>query len=197
MRSVFRFIPVGAYLLLLLTLQAITQDSPSLGDAARQARLQKQQKEASAKDAPNKAGQEADSKDTPKRVRKIITNEELPAHSVPAARPVLASEASRGGVEGQPPSAATEGKGQVLRSQIVAMKNNVTSIEAQIESLNSSIHFAPANCASNCAQWNERQLQKQQQVEQMKAQLEDKQKQLEDLQESARQQGFGSSVYDP
>jgi hypothetical protein len=46
-------------------------------------------------------------------------------------------------------------------------------------------------------QWNERQQQKQQQVEVMKSQLEDQQKKLEDMQDSARQQGYGSSVYDP
>jgi hypothetical protein len=31
----------------------------------------------------------------------------------------------------------------------------------------------------------------------MKAQLEDQQKRLEDMQEAARQQGYGSAVYDP
>jgi hypothetical protein len=31
----------------------------------------------------------------------------------------------------------------------------------------------------------------------MKAQLEEAQKQLEDMQEAARKEGFGSSVYDP
>jgi hypothetical protein len=31
----------------------------------------------------------------------------------------------------------------------------------------------------------------------MKGQLEEQQKRLEDLQESARKQGFGSSVYEP
>jgi len=31
----------------------------------------------------------------------------------------------------------------------------------------------------------------------MKSQLEDQQKKLEDMQDSARQQGYGSSVYDP
>jgi hypothetical protein len=50
---------------------------------------------------------------------------------------------------------------------------------------------------SNCVQWNEEQKRKQDQVETMKGELEQQQKRLEDLQEAARKQGFGSSVYDP
>jgi predicted ribosome quality control (RQC) complex YloA/Tae2 family protein len=46
-------------------------------------------------------------------------------------------------------------------------------------------------------QWNERQKEKQQQVERLKSQLEDQQKRLEDMQEQARKQGYGTSVYDP
>jgi hypothetical protein len=197
MRKPLILTPIVASILLLLPLQGVAQDAPSLGDAARQARLQKQQKDAWANDAPKKAGQDADNTGSPKRVTKIITNEELPLHGTPSVRPVVAGEPTHNAVEGQPPSAATEGKGDVLRSQIVAMKSNVASLQAQIEGLSGSIHFAPANCVSNCVEWNERQLQKQQQIDQMKAQLEDQQKQLEDLQESARQQGFGSSVYEP
>jgi hypothetical protein len=45
--------------------------------------------------------------------------------------------------------------------------------------------------------WNERQREKQQRAERMQAQLEDQKKRLDDMQESARKQGYGSSVYDP
>jgi hypothetical protein len=205
MGKLFRLSPILVLSLLLLPLQVTGQDTPSLGDAARQARLQKQQKEAQVKDAPNKGSKDPEGKDSPsksqpilpKRITRIITNKELPEHSAPAAQPVVASEASHDSIEGQPSSAATQGKAEGLKSQIVSMESNIASLQTQIESLSGSIHFAPANCVENCAQWNERQLQKQQQLDQMKAQLEDQQKQLEDLQESARQQGFGSSVYEP
>jgi hypothetical protein len=63
--------------------------------------------------------------------------------------------------------------------------------------LNDSIQYASGNCVSNCVQWNERQKQKQDQVESMKGQLEEQQKHLEELQDEARKQGYGSSVYDP
>ena len=84
-----------------------------------------------------------------------------------------------------------------IKAQIQQQKNNVASLEAQIASLNASIQFAPPNCVENCVQWNEVQKQKQSQVENMRLQLSDQKKHLEEMQESARKQGYGSSVYDP
>ena len=76
-------------------------------------------------------------------------------------------------------------------------KNAIAALQQDIKSLGDSIHFAGANCVANCAEWNERQQQKQQEVESMKSQLEEQQKALEAMQESARKEGFGSTVYDP
>ena len=70
-------------------------------------------------------------------------------------------------------------------------------MQGQVDDLNESIRFAPANCVANCVAWNEHQKEKQQQVERMQAQLEDMKKHLDEMQESARKQGYGSSVYDP
>jgi predicted RNase H-like nuclease (RuvC/YqgF family) len=133
----------------------------------------------------------------PKKAAKVITNEEIPEHAGPAARPSVSDAAYHEAAGIEHSSVGTEGKAEALKSQITSMKNYIASIEGEIENLNNSIHFASGNCVANCVQWNERQIQKQQQVEQMKAQLEDQKKHLEDMQESARQQGFGSSVYDP
>ena len=94
--------------LFLASLAYAQDDSQSLGDAARQARLQKQQKDAQAKDVsapssdtPNKDAQSKDgqSKDgqsndssssdgtakdaTPAKAHHVITNEELPSHVGP------------------------------------------------------------------------------------------------------------------
>jgi len=55
----------------------------------------------------------------------------------------------------------------------------------------------PETCIADCVQKNERQREKEQQLESMKAQLDQRQKALEELQDAARKQGFGSSVYDP
>jgi hypothetical protein len=43
----------------------------------------------------------------------------------------------------------------------------------------------------------ERQREKEQQLESMQTRLVEQQKRLEELQEAARKQGFGSSVYEP
>src|ERR1019366_7684376 len=76
---------------------AYGQDSQSLGDVARQARVQKQQKDAQAKDTPAKDVQRKDaqgsgavSKDAqPPKPARVITNDEIPSHmgSTMAAAP--------------------------------------------------------------------------------------------------------------
>ena len=84
-----------------------------------------------------------------------------------------------------------------MKSQIQAQKGEILSLQKQIDEMSESIRFAPANCVSGCEQWNERQKGKQQQVERMQAQLDELKKHLEEMQESARKQGLGSSVYEP
>jgi hypothetical protein len=154
------------------------QDAPSLGDLARQ---QRQQKAAPAKDA---------------KAPKVITNEEIPEQ-----KETNSSAADNGEERGSMPVSGSSGgpkqPAEHWKSQILAEKNQVSALQRQIEELNESIRFAPANCAANCVGWNERQREKQQRVERMQAQLEDEKRRLDDMQESARKQGYGSSVYDP
>jgi len=203
--------------------QAQDSDSaPSLGDVARQARQQKQQKasdagkndasaasakDAASKDTPVKNSQvkEASIKDIPAKDppakdapppkgKRVITNDEIPEHIGPA-RTLPKTQAS--GATDEPDESTGAASAEYWKGQILAAKNSITSLQGQIASLTDSIQYAGANCVSNCVQWNERQQQKQQQVETMKQQLDQAQKQLEDLQDTARKQGFGSSVYDP
>jgi hypothetical protein len=157
------------------------QDSPSLGDLARQQRQQKEQsKAAQGKDAA---------------ASKVITNEEIPARAGSAQ----AAGSNGLGAHSTTPAPSNEAKqpAEHVRSQILAQKNQITSLQGQVDELNESIRFAPANCAANCVGWNERQREKQERAERMQAQLEEEKRRLEDLQDSARKQGFGSSVYDP
>jgi outer membrane murein-binding lipoprotein Lpp len=197
-------------------------DSPPLGDVARQSRLQKQQKDAQAKDAQSKdtptkdpQTKDAQNKDTqgvnaqgkangavandaqPPKVPHVITNEEIPEHIGPARSSAAGSQTPA--TSQQQPPAYGDGKApaEYWKSQIQAQKNAIASLKSEIESLSASIQYAGANCVSGCVQWNERQKQKQDQVESMKLQLEEQQKRLEEMQEAARQQGYGSSVYDP
>jgi hypothetical protein len=188
---------------------AHAQDSQFLGDAARQARLQKQQKEAPPKDAsvqssaqnnkdahsPASSGTDAPAKDAPaSKTSHVITNDEIHSHVGPA---VTASSAKPSSTpDAAPNSGDKNAQAEQWTSQIKEQKNAIASLQSEITELSDSVHYAGGNCVANCVEWNERQKEKQNRVETLKAQLEEQKQQLEDLQESARKQGFGSSVYD-
>ncbi len=160
---------------------ASAQDEPSLGDTARQARQQK------SKAANSKTNAEP-------QPPKVITNEEIPEQAEENAAP-----AGRENDREKVRSAWGSGKlsAEQWKSRILAQKNRVTAQQVQIQKLNDSIHFAWVTCERGCVQWNERQVQKQQEVERLKAQLEEQKQRLYDMQESARKQGYGNSVYEP
>lgn len=197
---VFILVVAGA---LVGTLPAHAQDSQSLGDVARQARLQKQKKDAQAKEAAVKAapGRDAPAPDgaakdaQPAKTPRVITNEEIPEHVGPTTSDKSFRTSSTPYPE--PSSRGGSDAGEQWKAQFLSQKAAIAALQAEIANVSESIHYAGANCVANCVQWNERQKQKQDQVESMKAQLAEQQKRLEDMQESARKQGFGSSVYDP
>jgi len=192
-------------------------DSPSLGDLARQARQQKQQKDAQSKDSTAPGKDEQNSSDSNKadqakpdqtksapstalknasaKPSHVVTNDEIPMHigsTVTSSNGIHPASMSD-----EQPSSDNGSAADQWKSQIQDQKTSIAQLQSNIASLNDSIQYAGANCVSNCVQWNEEQKRKQDQVETMKAELEQQQKRLEDLQEAARKQGFGSSVYDP
>ncbi len=175
-------------------------DSPSLGDVARQTRRQKQErdaqvaKEAQTSTAATNGTQNADPANAQpsKAPKRIITNEEIPEHVGPAST-VTPSPRN---VSDPPKSGDSMASAQV-KAQILQIKNNIASLQSQIADLEQSVHYTGNNCVYGCAQWNENQQKKQEQVETMKQQLAQQQEGLERLQEMARKQGYGSSVYDP
>jgi hypothetical protein len=198
-----------------------SQSSPSLGDVARQARQQKQQKDPqSGQSANSQSSTNSQSKDSasngaagstaqspaatsaassttsaPKPVKHVITNDELPAHTGVAT--TTPSSAAMPAENDDQSNHNEKASAEQWRSQILALKNNIAQLEKSIGELSASIQYAGANCVANCAQWNEHQKQKQDQVDTMKSQLEQQQKALEDMQDAARRQGYGTSVYDP
>ena len=185
MRRILRNFVICFIGLLLFALFAKAQDeSPSLGDVARKTRQQKQD----TKDAQGKTK-------TPAKTPRVITDEQV-AHSTTEATPGTATEneATSNVPAGE---AGAKVPAEQLKSRILAQKNAVSTLQNSIDKENESIQFAPANCVSGCVQWNERQKQKQAEVERMRAELKEQQKRLDDMQESARQQGYGSSVSDP
>lgn len=154
------------------------------------------------KDAQGKDSQAKDSsvkpvsaRNSPASAKKVITNEELSGSSDSSQT----ASSGMGASKKDAPQADSEEKNppDYWKTRILSQKNLIASLKSDIDSLAASIQFAPANCVSGCVEWNERQQQKQQQLETMKSQMEEQQKQLEEMQESARKEGYGSSVYDP
>jgi predicted RNase H-like nuclease (RuvC/YqgF family) len=196
---------------LLFAITAYAQDSQSLGDAARQARQQKQQKDTQAKISPptDPSSKEAAAIDAPAKNAQpakshVITNEEI---GVPLALPEAAPDnpptdgkpKSKSATASDPASSSGDRNEQAeeYKSRIQDEKGAIEALQSQIAELSESIRFAGANCVANCEQWNEHQKRKLDQVESMKSQLEEQKKQLQEMQDSARKQGFGSSVYEP
>ena len=176
---------LAACLTLTFSHAVLSQDSESLGDVARQARQQKQDKESQ----DNRDGGAA-------KAPKVITNEEISSGSTSVPEN-SGSVADTPKADEPHSSESAKQSAESWRSQILAQKQSIGSLEAEIAKLSDSIQFAPANCVSGCVQWNERQQQKQQEVGRMRSQLDTLNQHLQEMQEAARQQGYGSSIYDP
>ena len=110
------------------------------------------------------------------------------------------------------PASAYEDKGSTLEStasesgklppeqwtaQILAQKSLISRLQSDADRLSESVQFTPGNCVAGCVQWNQHQEEKQRRVERMRRQLEEQKGRLQQMQDAARQQGYGSSVYDP
>lgn len=160
---------------------ANAQDSQSLGDVARR---QRQQKEQSAS---------AQGKDVAES--KVITNEEIPEHPEDDPGPTVKN--SKGEGFGSRSSKGPKQTAEFWKFRIKAQKGQIALLQRRMDEVNSSIRFSSINCGANCVVWNDRQRRRQLQVEQAQSQLEQQKKRLEELQETARKQGYGSSVYDP
>jgi hypothetical protein len=178
MNTTRRFFLGMAAAVSLFAMTTLAQDSQSLGDLARQQRQQKEQSTS----AEAKAA----------KASKVITNEQIPEHAsyFPETRDESGPSPFPSNGMKQPP--------EHLKAQIQAQKSQIASLQRQLDQISESIRFAPvANCVGRCVQWNERQREKQHQADRMQTQLQEEKKRLEEMQESARKQGFGSSVYDP
>jgi hypothetical protein len=173
---------------------------PSLGEIARQLKLKKQQKESQLKQAKADATpdvQAPNSTPAPEPVKsaRLVTSDVTPERA--SVTPVSTHSTSPEEKDAKADNDHHQANAEKWKSQIREMKSAIAALQEDIKSTSDSIHYAGANCVANCTQWNDRQQQKQQEVDTMKAQLEEAQKQLEEMQQAARKEGFGSSVYDP
>jgi hypothetical protein len=159
------------YLVLLTGTAALGQ---SLGDVAREQRQKEQA--ANGQTAP-----------------KVYTNEDL------GEPPDGLAQKSGGSTKQTDPHAKPLGSktAEQWKAEIAAQKAAIANLQNQIQKVNSSIRFAQTAATWNGVRRNERQEQKMDDVQQMQQQLAEEQKSLEEMQESARREGFGSSVYEP
>ena len=185
---------------------SFAQDDQSLGDLARQVRAQKQQKAAqgtnTAKNVKSvsEAAEISANDSKPTKVHQVPTSEETPDRA--GTKPTVSAHSDAKNSDSKdsdsgPNPADREAQAENWKSQILEQKNTIAELQQQIDQVSGSIQYAGANCVSNCEKWNEHQQHKQEQVDTMKSQLEELKQHLEEMQESARKQGFGSSVYEP
>jgi len=187
-RQIFALLIANLFFCALL---AYGQDSQSLAEAARQSRIQKQQKDTQSKDA---APTETDAQSA--KTARVITNDDLP-ESEGSTQPLENSPHQYGAAHAPSGTAGRKTSADQWKSRIQAQKNTIASMQREITSLSGSIHF-PENCLPRtCAQRNERQLEKQNRVEIMNHQLDEQRTRLEEMQESSRKEGYGSAIYDP
>ncbi len=186
---------------------SVAQEDQSLGDVARQVRAQKQQKAAQGKD-PGKGvksisdASEISANDTTQNKVQMPASGETPDHAGTKSdsstrSDARDSESKDSKLDSGPNPGDREAQAENWKSQIMEQKNAIAELQGQIDQVSGSIQYAGANCVANCEKWNEHQQHKQEQVDTMKSQLDELQHHLEEMQESARKQGFGSSVYEP
>ncbi|MFZ0806776.1 MAG: hypothetical protein WAN03_11360 [Candidatus Sulfotelmatobacter sp.] len=184
------------------TLSAFAQDdSPPLGDLARQSRQQHQQKDSQPKpDArtnTNDTHSNKDAQSSTPTAKKVITNDEIPSHVGPTATYQPSQPRTWASPGNDRQDASAKPSAEALTAQFRARKESIASLEDVIAHASESIQYASGNCVTNCVLWNEQQKRKQQEVDSLKSQLEQGRQQLEQMQEAARKQGYGSAIYDP
>ena len=149
----------------------------SLGDVARE---QQQEK------ATRSAGGTTSS-------RKVITNEDIPEESDPSPSNSPRNSSS----SAIPPASNDVRAARRWKAAIQQQEQLIAEMQGDIDQRKATIHFVEANRYRNGVQYNQRQLEKQQEVEHMQKQLAEEKKRLEQMQEAARRAGLGNAVYDP
>jgi ElaB/YqjD/DUF883 family membrane-anchored ribosome-binding protein len=178
------------------TLMASAQDAPSLGDVARQSRVEKQQPDQN-NPTPAPASKSSSDETTQQssaqpKTSHVITNEDLPEHN---AAPAPAPDSNRGTLR---PAVVHEIKRppEYWKARALQLKNSIAQVQRHIDTLTDSLHAVLTNSTDEPV-WNYREKERQRQINDLQAQLSDLRRRLEDTQEAARRQGYGSSVYDP
>lgn len=191
-----RTIFAAAAVVSLFILPTQSQDAPSVADVARQSRQPKPQPDPKSRSDSANAPASSDTHTAaqPPKGSHVITNEDLPEHNAPDAHP----KPQNGHVATRTADASPTPKlpAEYWKSQILPVKNSIAAQQRNIERLRTAI-YSTNGTADTDQIWTERQRQKLEQLESMKVNLKNLQDRLEQLQEAARRQGYGNSVYDP
>jgi len=156
----------------------------SLGDVARQNRQQQTDQEQSGKD----------------KTPKVYTNEDLPQEGLADDD---ASSSSPSHSANAPSNTAQQtaneqvAKAAQMKAKIKAQENSIAELQSQIFRLKSTIRYADSSLYYNAAAYNERQDDKQHEVERMQEKLDGEKTKLQQLQDDAKRAGFGNAVYEP
>jgi len=110
------------------------------------------------------------------------------ASATPTASPTASPAAENG------PKKASAGQ---WTAKIRQQKQVVNTLQEQVTGLQQSIRYVEANAYTNGVQYNEAQRKKQEEVEKLQQRLADEKQKLSEMQEGARKDGYGNSVYDP
>ena len=154
----------------------------SLGEIARQQKDSKSQKS-----NPQPAS-------TPK---KVYTDEDLGKPESPGdgKTPATAKPSTNSAKEKEKDQQATSA--DQWRAKIQKKKDLIAALQERIDKLQASVNYVQnnRNIYTNAPEYNEHQHQKELAAERLKAELEQQKAELSDLQDQARQQGLGNSVY--
>lgn len=137
------------------------------------------------------AKQERDKAKIANTSKKVITNEDIPESSDPSDQTPAHPDSY------VPPPTNDKRAAAQWKAAILRQKSAIAGMQKNVDQLKGSIHFIEANRYRDGVQYNQRQMQKQQDVAQMQRQLDALKRGLEEMQESARHLGLGSAVYDP
>lgn len=125
----------------------------------------------------------------------IYNNENLatgkPVQPVSAATPTPSPAGSPSTTETKTKASAGE-----WAAKIRQQKQVVNTLQDQVTRLQESIRYVEANAYTNGVQYNEAQRKKQEEVDKLQQRLTGEKQKLADMQEAARKDGYGNSVYD-
>jgi predicted RNase H-like nuclease (RuvC/YqgF family) len=88
-------------------------------------------------------------------------------------------------------------KAAQMKAQIKTQENTIAELQSRIFRLKSTIRYADSSLFYNAAAYNERQDDKQHEVERLQEKLEGEKTKLQQLQDNAKRAGFGNAVYEP